>query len=83
MAARSKDPTPDEIKSLCREFRFSWSDEDRELALAYAPAAAVTDAADAIYTEGLERGEVLSYDQCIQELNDYDDTALPGDLHGT
>ncbi len=71
MAARAKDPTPEEILELCRQFRLGWDEEEREEALAYAPAAAITDAADAIYLEALERGEYLTHDQCLEAQLNY------------
>jgi len=72
VATRSKDPTPEEIQEMCRCFRLSWNEEEREEALAYAPAAAVTDAADGIYTESLGRGQTLTFEECLSELNSYD-----------
>jgi hypothetical protein len=66
MAARAKDPTPDEILETCRHFRLNWNEEEREEALSYAPAAAITDAADAIFLESLERGEHLTHQQCLE-----------------
>ena len=71
MATRSKDPTPDEIQELCRTFRLRWDEDEREEALAYAPAAAITDAADGIYNEALVRGQRLTYNECLIELNSY------------
>ena len=71
MATRSTDPTPEEITELCRGFRLNWDEEEREDALAYAPAAAITDEADGIYTEALSRGQSLTFEECIAELNTY------------
>ena len=72
MAARSQDPTEDEMQSLCREFRLQWTAEEREDALAYAPAAAVTDSADALYLEYRERGVDLTFAECLVEMNGYE-----------
>jgi hypothetical protein len=72
VATRSKDPTEDEIQNLCRQFRLKWTEEEREEALAYAPAAAITDAADGIYTEALARGQRLTFSECLAELNSYE-----------
>lgn len=71
MALRSADPTPEEISELCRGFRFAWNEEEREEALAYAPAAAITDEADGIYTEALAKGQRLTFEECLKELNTY------------
>ena len=72
MAARSQDPTEDEMQSMCRDFRLQWTDEEREDALAYAPAAAVTDSADALYLEYRERGVDLTFAECLAEMNGYE-----------
>jgi len=69
MALRSADPTPEEISELCRGFRFGWNEEEREEALAYAPSAATTDAADDYYLEALESGRTLTFEQCLEEIN--------------
>jgi len=72
MATRSDDPTPEEITELCRGFRLNWNEEEREEALAYAPAAAITDAADGIYMEALATGQRPTFEACLEELNSYD-----------
>lgn len=69
MADRSPDPTPSQLLEACRNFRLKWTEEEREEALAYAPAAAVTDLADDVYIEALERGDRLTVEECFAELN--------------
>lgn len=77
MADRSPDPTPSQLLEACRNFRLKWTEEEREEALAYAPAAAVTDLADDVYIEALERGDWLTVEECFLELNSRPDDTDP------